>query len=58
MDGSRKEITRGIHVIYSTIPEKNAKSFVASLEKEFYSDYKENIGYKGKALYSPLKYLC
>ncbi|PPZ90526.1 hypothetical protein C3729_12985 [Cloacibacterium normanense] len=56
MDGSRKEITRGIHVIYSTIPEKNAKSFVASLEKEFYSDYKENIGYKGKALYSPLKY--
>lgn len=50
------EITRGIHVIYSTIPEKNAKSFVESLEKEFYTDYKKDIGYSGKALYSPLKY--
>lgn len=50
------EITKGIHVVYSTIPEKNAKSFVKSLEKEFYTDYKNAIKYKGKSLYTPLKY--
>lgn len=50
------EITRGIHVVYSTIPEKNAKSFVKSLEKKFYTDYKRDIGYSENTLYTPLKY--
>lgn len=50
------EAKYGVQVIFTTIPNKDGKSFIESMDNDYFAKYKEQIKSKDDYLYKPLKY--